>query len=233
MGGIESAGLLLWNVGLHVAVTYGGVQWSAAVAEAPDVGVVSLLLLYLVLICNNAVHAGCFFHLVGSIGSISSALMKGLQTVAVYMYVLGMPLRAGPRGQERNGCSVPSPSFPRVPLLLAPPPLPFLYPMSRCARSLSAILFCGNQASQCFTPMGALACGVVLAGSFLYASGSKLRTSDGGVGEGPKAGDMEAPPLPPSPPPPHGQVILHHDTGSKAMGPLVDCSAEVRQPTQL
>ncbi len=92
IGRIETTALLAWNAAL-------GVYWlvvgrTRAVPDTIDGDVdvaagsslVVTVALFTVLWLVNAFHAFCFFELIGSIGSVSSALMKGVQSVTVYIF---------------------------------------------------------------------------------------------------------------------------------------------------
>lgn len=74
MGRIEAVALVCWNVLLVVTSS----------VDAPASGVWEWLPLLALTACN-AVHAASFFLLLGALGSVSSAMMKGAQMVAVWI----------------------------------------------------------------------------------------------------------------------------------------------------
>lgn len=85
VGRTEVAGLLLWNAcGYAYASTHGGSWFHLSDAAWSADAVPVTLCLFGALWAVNCLHAACFFDLIGAIGSVSAAVLKGVQTVSVY-----------------------------------------------------------------------------------------------------------------------------------------------------
>ena len=89
VGRFEVAGLLCWNAfGIVYASTTDDswFKFGAADGSAPTAASIGLsCVLFASLWAVNCLHAACFFDLIGAVGSVSSAVLKGVQTVSVYV----------------------------------------------------------------------------------------------------------------------------------------------------